>query len=411
MGGMLSQPITSKMLVREGNKLYRVGSTDMQGYRLNMEDAMTVLLGLGEGREDWALFGVYDGHAGARASAFLGEHLHERVCQLTDPFDAKQLQDCVSKLDAEFCSDVERRFDGSTCVFAIVRPSNAEKTEFDIVVSNTGDSRVVIIRKDTGACVSMTTDHKPSDEPERERIYAAGGTVSMNRTDGQLAMSRAFGDFSYKSNTDLAQDKQKVIPTPDITFEKLSQGDTVLVMCDGIVEQMTNEEAAASVVSSMKEHDDPALAAAELFTLSLDRGSKDNHSAIIVVLEDGTQYGPKQEFVAGPYHPFLRDSQFKSLYEQDAARHGISGEVLAAAARKTEEKLGPFETDTEALEQQSAGRQYLRLLAHIQQSYDNQNLQFGSNAAEDGEEQSGGAKSEDADGDDDDDNDVGGDVN
>lgn len=86
--------------------------------------------------------------------------------------------------------------------------------------------------------------------------------------------------------------------------------------------------------------------------------------------------------------------------------------TVSPQARKTEEKLGPFETDTEALEQQSAGRQYLRLLAHIQQSYDNQNLQFGSNAAEeDGEEQSGGAKSEDADGDDDDDNDVGGDVN
>lgn len=92
MGGMLSQPVTSKMLLREGNKYYRTGRTDMQGYRLNMEDDMTCLLGLGPGREDWAFFGVFDGHAGARASKFLGEHLHERVCALEDPFNAEALK-------------------------------------------------------------------------------------------------------------------------------------------------------------------------------------------------------------------------------------------------------------------------------------------------------------------------------
>ena len=331
MGGMLSQPITSKMLIRTGNKLYRVGRTDMQGYRLNMEDAMTVVLGMGEGREDWAFFGVYDGHAGARASEFLGQELHVRVCALADPFDAEQLKACVCKLDADFCADPERRDDGSTCVFAIVRPSNAEKTEFEIVVSNTGDSRVVLIRKDTGKCVPMTSDHKPDDEAEYARIIAAGGTVSMNRTDGQLAMSRAIGDYQYKFNPDLAQDKQKVIPTPDITFETLSAGDTVLVMCDGIVEQMSNEKAAECVVNSMKDHNDPAEAVAELFTTSLECGSKDNHSAIVVVLEDGTDYNPPGEFVAGPYHPFRNDSQFSNLYIADAARYGIAGERLFAA--------------------------------------------------------------------------------
>lgn len=216
MGGMLSRPVTNTMLFRSGSELYRVGRTDMQGYRLNMEDEMTARLGLGGGggggnnnnnsRQDWALFAVFDGHAGQKASAFLAEHLHEKVAALPDPFDAEALKQCVRDIDAEFCSDPARRMHGSTCVFAIVRPSNDSKTEFDLVVSNTGDSRVVVIRREAfeggGAtaavppeCVAMTSDHKPDDKEEYERIFAAGGTVSDNRTDGELAMSRAIGDY------------------------------------------------------------------------------------------------------------------------------------------------------------------------------------------------------------------------
>ncbi len=66
-------------------------------------------------------------------------------------------------------------------------------------------------------------------------------TVSMNRTDGQLAMSRAIGDYQYKCDPGLAQHEQKVIPTPDVTIETLEAGDQLLIMCDGIVEQMTNQ--------------------------------------------------------------------------------------------------------------------------------------------------------------------------
>jgi len=45
---------------------------------------------------------------------------------------------------------------------------------------------------------SMTEDHKPSIPAEQERIERCGGTVSMDRVDGMLAMSRAMGDAEYK---------------------------------------------------------------------------------------------------------------------------------------------------------------------------------------------------------------------
>jgi len=48
--------------------------------------------------------------------------------------------------------------------------------------------------------VDLSTDHKPNDMEERRRIYTAGGHVEDSRVNGMLALSRALGDFEYKSN-------------------------------------------------------------------------------------------------------------------------------------------------------------------------------------------------------------------
>jgi serine/threonine protein phosphatase PrpC len=43
-----------------------------------------------------------------------------------------------------------------------------------------------------------TEDHKPTNAIEKERVEAAGGTVEYERVCGNLAVSRAVGDFCYK---------------------------------------------------------------------------------------------------------------------------------------------------------------------------------------------------------------------
>jgi hypothetical protein len=40
--------------------------------------------------------------------------------------------------------------------------------------------------------------------------------------------------------------------------------------------------------------------------LSLQRGSKDNHSCMLISFEDGTAYAKQDEFVAGPYVPLTQ---------------------------------------------------------------------------------------------------------
>ena len=56
-----------------------------------------------------------------------------------------------------------------------------------------------------GTARPLSTDHKPMDVKERERIEAAGGFVEFNRVNGNLALSRALGDFVFKMNDQLPQ--------------------------------------------------------------------------------------------------------------------------------------------------------------------------------------------------------------
>ena len=114
--------------------------------------------------------------------------------------------------DEEFCRRREERENGSTCCFALVTaiaPLADGSKQFSITVSNTGDSRALLIHAD-GTFIELTSDHKPELEAERARIVAAGGMVQANRVDGQLAMSRAIGDYGYKDNANLPQHLQKV---------------------------------------------------------------------------------------------------------------------------------------------------------------------------------------------------------
>lgn len=61
-----------------------------------------------------------------------------------------------------------------------------------VCVANAGDSRAVISRD--GQAVDLSVDHKPEDECERDRIYKAGGKITLDgRVNGGLNLSRAIG--------------------------------------------------------------------------------------------------------------------------------------------------------------------------------------------------------------------------
>lgn len=115
------------------------------------------------------------------------------------------------------------------------------------------------------------------------------------RIDGDLAVSRAFGDFEYKNREDLEPQYQKVSCYPDIRVVEVSPLDDVLILaCDGLWDVMTSSEAVETVrqiydagETNMK------LVTEEIVDLALNKGSRDNVSAIVLRLV-GAKLGPSE---------------------------------------------------------------------------------------------------------------------
>lgn len=70
---------------------------------------------------------------------------------------------------------------------------------------------------------------------EKARITAAGGFVDFGRVNGNLALSRAIGDFEFKKSAELAPEQQIVTAYPDVVVHDISDDDEFLVLaCDGM---------------------------------------------------------------------------------------------------------------------------------------------------------------------------------
>ena len=72
---------------------------------------------------------------------------------------------------------------------------------------------------------------------------AAGGWVEFNRVNGNLALSRALGDFVFKKNEDKKAEDQIVTAYPDVYVRDLTNDHEFIVLaCDGIWDVLSNEE-------------------------------------------------------------------------------------------------------------------------------------------------------------------------
>lgn len=151
-----------------------------------------------------------------------------------------------------------------------------------------GDSRCVI--GTSSATIALTEDHKPELEDEKARIQAAGGFVLMDRVDGELAMSRAIGDFRYKQDPNRSDREYKVICYPDVAVHvrNKDQDQVMILACDGVWDVVSNDEAVSFVsdIALKQDEGDEAVTSEQAADMLVDRafhdGSTDNISAIIV---------------------------------------------------------------------------------------------------------------------------------
>lgn len=201
-----------------------------------MEDAHTTLTST---REDpnASYFAVYDGHGGSSVARYAGEHLHHRV--MGDPAYAGgdvplALKNGFLGLDEDILSTNKHEGSGCTSVVSVLRD--------DVVYcGNAGDSRGLLSFR--GVADPLSHDHKPMNQSERKRIEAAGGFVDYGRVNGNLALSRALGDFEFKGNVGLPPESQIVTADPEVIQKQLKEDHEFMVLaCDGIWDVMSNQE-------------------------------------------------------------------------------------------------------------------------------------------------------------------------
>lgn len=292
-----------------------IGHSSMQGYRRTMEDAH--IIESFDTLPDHTLVAVLDGHAGAgtaiHASCRLPQIIEEtsqwqKYVTLDDTDKGKEmgidlvcqaLVQAYINLDAELRESDFMDGSGSTAISAIITPTH-------VICANVGDSRCVIGTNDSKAnnCISMSEDHKPQNSEESQRITDAGGFVMYDRVNGELAMSRALGDFQYKDSL-LPISSQMVTCYPDVSIHIRNENDNiVLLACDGIFDVMSNEDAInyllkivpkVPLTTDTKGQESSQGLAESLIRLALSSGSTDNLSALIVKLASPSSTAPKSK--------------------------------------------------------------------------------------------------------------------
>jgi len=307
-----------------------------------MEDAHVI-----HAEDSWGFFGVFDGHGGDQCSKYIARRIEEQLTKDGLPPDDVAVKDLVLRLDKEFLDSEQPS--GSTGTMCIVqKPETGDRHVLRVI--NIGDSRVLLGRRDGtivdggGTCQGLTVDHKPDHPSERERIERCGGTVEMKegnvpRVNGDLAVSRSFGDRDYKRTGGPGPEDRPVTADPEMGQFECGAADFLLLVCDGVSEgNFPNPEVVQFVADGLNAGTDVGAVARLVCMRAIERESKDNITCMIVLLGDTGKHGKSVEFVPGPISQ-LGHKGFRTAYEAMAQRAGLS--LAQAAARRYEAANAP----------------------------------------------------------------------
>ncbi|KAJ0264297.1 protein phosphatase 2C 43 [Hirschfeldia incana] len=238
-----------------------------------------------------AFYGVFDGHGGSEASQYIKENatrlffeddvFRESHSIVVNTFLLQEVERShrrAYKL-ADLAMEDESIVSGScgtTALTALVIGRH-------LMVANAGDCRAVLCRR--GKAVDMSFDHKSTFEPERRRVEELGGYFVGEYIYGELAVTRALGDWSVKRLSSLGggSSLSPLISDPEIKQMVLTEEDEFLIMgCDGVWDVMTSQYAVTFARQGLRRHGDPRRCAMELGREAFRLDSGDNVTVVVV---------------------------------------------------------------------------------------------------------------------------------
>eukprot|EP00924_Labyrinthula_sp_SR-Ha-C_P010083 snap_masked-scaffold_40-processed-gene-1.26-mRNA-1 protein AED:1.00 eAED:1.00 QI:0/-1/0/0/-1/1/1/0/546 len=294
------------------------GRCGKQGYRTNMEDCDISKEGLQVKDEVFDYHAIFDGHCGRKAAEFAQENLLNYILaefeKCVGILDVKQaVKMAFQRLDRAFLevAQKERYIDGSCAILILVN-----KTSMELYSVCLGDSKCVLVTRTKTEDLSF--DHSALSDNEKQRIERIGGWVTVEedlvvdkrherepkftrigRVNGELAVARAIGDIDLKSPWHneykfwllppekrgigtLFDGEDLVSAVPEVRYKDLSgltEDVYIVLACDGLFETLEIEEIGPFVYESK---DELNILAEKLVDLSLQRGSTDNVTCVVV---------------------------------------------------------------------------------------------------------------------------------
>ncbi|KAL8987415.1 MAG: hypothetical protein Q9177_003373 [Variospora cf. flavescens] len=316
-----------------------------------------------------SFFGVYDGHGGDRVALFAGENIH-KILAKQEAFkkgDYEQaLKDGFLATDRAILNNPKYEEEVSGCTASVGLISKTT-----IYVANAGDSRSVLGVK--GRAKPLSFDHKPQNEGEKARICAAGGFVDFGRVNGNLALSRAIGDFEFKKSADLSPEQQIVTAFPDVVAHNISDDDEFLVIaCDGIwdcqssqavvefVRRGIAEKQTLSKISEMRapgQRRDRSEESGDDYDLDLDKHDKHDsgfggRSGRIILLGNGTEVVTDSD----EQEAFDHEDDDRDL-ENQVSKHNASASHDTINRNQREDTPGPPTQDSSNTHDRSGYRE------------------------------------------------------
>ena len=258
-----------------------------QGPRKTMQDRHKVDLKFEVDGAIYSAYSVFDGHGDdATAADYAALHLHEN---LKTELKSRHCDDMSSSMTSILKRAYQRTDEGlieasasrrsGTCVLTLVLELSQVPMQWHVAWA--GDSRAILVTKDVVARPKWASvDHTPTLAREYKRVRDLDGWISEGRVNGELAVTRAFGDKIKGSGP---YEKYVVTGIPDCQSGVVMEEDECIVLaCDGVYDVMSNEMLAKETRLAILCKPDLDVAAKRIVDRCLELRTWDNVTAMIV---------------------------------------------------------------------------------------------------------------------------------
>ena len=240
-------------------------------HKMNMEDKGKSILNFNNDPNK-LLFCLFDGHGGHEVSSYLQKYFP--IIMKKYIYEAEDEEINFEKLFEEIDEELKKRkyFQiGSTAsIIYITKIKNETKILYCI---NIGDTKCILAH--TKGSRKLSYDDLVSDENERYRIINEGGYIKNGRIHGRLMVSRAFGDWEFKS--------YGVICTPHVTKIDINDNYKYVIMAsDGIWDVLDDLDVYKMTLTA----ENSQKLCDKIIQEAIEKDSTDNLSCFVIKLND-----------------------------------------------------------------------------------------------------------------------------